>query len=44
MTAWQCGRVHARSMTSVCNRLLAGFAGSNPEGMDVHLLSLLCVV
>jgi hypothetical protein len=45
VAAWQCGRVHARSKASVCSRLIAGMAGSNPaEGMDVLLLSLLCVV
>jgi hypothetical protein len=33
------------STASVCSRLIAGIAGSNPaEGMDVRLLCLMCVV
>ena len=37
--------VAVRSKANVCSRLSAGIASSNPpEGMDVRLLFLLCVV
>jgi hypothetical protein len=37
--------VAVRSEALVCLRSVAGIAGSNPaDGMDVHLLCLLCVV
>ena len=37
--------VYMQSKTLVCGRSIAGIAGSNDsEGMDVGLLSLLCVV
>jgi hypothetical protein len=37
--------VTARSKAWVCDRLLAGIAGSNPTGgMDVSILQVFCVV